>query len=64
MEEQAPYETKPAGLFHALLTEPLKIWGWCPNCWVQTDQTFHHEDERFEYYLCEGCNRLHAIAVR
>lgn len=64
MEPQAPYETKPAGLFHAMLTEPLTIWAWCPTCWVQTDQTFHHEDDRLEYYVCTCCGQLHGIAVR
>jgi hypothetical protein len=64
MEEQASYETKPTGLFHAMVTEPVVIWAYCGNCWDRTEQTFHHEDDRFEYYLCPGCNRLHAIAVR
>ena len=64
MEAQAEYKTKPAGLFHALVTEPFTVWAYCPTCWERTNQAFHHEDERKEYYECDHCHNLHGIAVR
>ena len=63
METQAEYQTKPAGLFHALATE-TKIWTWCPCCLHRTDQVFIKDEEQFELYQCECCNQIHKIAVR
>lgn len=65
MNETAELKQRPASGFYNLLAQtPLTIWVYCGTCWDRTEQEFHHEDERFEYYVCRGCGKLHGVAVR
>ena len=61
---EAEYTTQAPGLFHAMITEPVKVWTWCPVCWDRTEQTFKREDDLKEYYTCAECRCEHGIAVR
>jgi hypothetical protein len=64
METQAEYKTNPAGLFHAIATEPLTIWHYCRICWDRTNQDFLRDEDEFEIYRCQDCNCENKVAVR
>lgn len=67
IQNQTPYPTGPAALFHAAaVTEGtrVEIWAYCPICWDRTAQVYEGDEGKFECYRCETCGTIHKIAVR
>lgn len=64
MNNEQIKQTPSSGFYGLLRPKRLTIWAYCPVCWERTEQVFHHEGDRFEYYECQKCGQLHEVAVR